>query len=219
MKIRRILLVENEPHLQEMIKVCRSALPGMKVESCPATELAQNHIRTMDYCVIISPLRTPQIDGLAVLREAKRLQPRTPVLLVASLQDWQASRTDLMAGAYDVLLKPVNHDMLCVALQRAAHTHALRWGQHRATSDGCVVIVRGLSNKATVDLVKLLFTPIGKVVWCRFVVDSNAPAFAYVELESSLLASQAVNQLNGRTILGYPLTLSTCTDTLERRVH
>jgi hypothetical protein len=28
-------------------------------------------------------------------------------------------------------------------------------------------------------------------------MDSNAPAFAYVELESDLLARQAVNQLSG----------------------
>ena len=219
MKIRRILVVENGPQLEPMIKVCRSALPGMKVESCPATESAQNHIRTMDYSVIITPLVMPAIDGLAVLREAKRLQPRTPVLLVASPQEWQISRTDLMAGAYDVLLQPIDHDMLCMALQRAAHTHALRWGEHRAATEGCIVIVRGLSTKATVELIKLLFTPMGKVMWCRFVVDSNAPAFAYVELESSTLARQAVDQLSGRTGLGYPLILSTCSDSMERRVQ
>ena len=147
-----------------MIEACRSALPGMKVESSPATASAKNHIRTMDYSVIITPLLTPQIDGLEILWEAKRLQPRTPVLLVAELPEWQASRADLMAAAYDVLLKPVDHDMLCMALQRAAHTHALRWGEHRAATDGCIVIVRGLSNKATVEVVKLLFSPIGKVV-------------------------------------------------------
>lgn len=75
-----------------------------------------------------------------------------------------------------------------------------------------MVIVRGLSNTATVEMVKLLFTPIGKVVWCRFVVESNAAAFAYVELESASFAKQAVDQLSGRTVLGFPLILSTCSD-------
>lgn len=126
MKVRRILIVEDGPLLQPMIQVCGRALPGMTVESSPTTESAQNHIRTMDYTVIITPVMTPEIDGLTVLGEAKRLQPRTPVLLIANPQEWQASRADLMAGAYDVLLKPVDHDMLCMALRRAADTHALR---------------------------------------------------------------------------------------------
>ncbi|MEP7153422.1 MAG: response regulator [Nitrospira sp.] len=215
MKGRRILIVENEPLLHPMIRVCGTALPGTTVESSPTTESAQNHIRTMDYMVIITPVITPQIDGHAILREATRLQPRTPVLLLAELSEVHASRTYLLAGAYDVLVKPVDRDMLYMSVQRASATHALRWGEHRAANDACVVMVRGLGTEGTVELVKLLFTPIGKVVWCRFVIDSNAPAFAYVELESGSLAKQAVNQLSGHTVLGCSLTLSTCSDTME----
>ena len=216
MKVRGILLVENEPLLHPMIRVCGTALPGIVVESSPTTESAQQHIRAMDYTLIITLLITPQIDGLAILRETTRLQPRTPVLLLADLQQWHASRTYLLAGAYDVLLQPLDYDMLYMSVQRAAGTHALRWGEQREADDECMVIVRGLGREGTVQLVKLLFTPIGKVMWCRFVVDSNAPAFAYVELESGSLAKQAVNQLSGRTVLGFPLTLSTCRDIQER---
>ncbi len=216
MKIRRLLLVENEPLLHPMIRVCGTALPGIIVESSPTTESAQHHIRAKDYTLIITPLITPQIDGLAILRETTRLQPRTPVLLLADLQQWHASRTYLLAGAYDVLLQPLDYDMLYMSVQRAAGTHALRWGEQREADDECVVIVRGLGREGTAQLVKLLFTPIGKVMWCRFVVDSNAPAFAYVELESGSLAKQAVNQLSGRTVFGFPLTLSTCRDNQER---
>ena len=219
MKTRRILIVENEPLLHPMISVCESAVPGMTVESSPSTESAENHIRTMDYAVIITPLKTPQIDGLAILHEATRHQPRTPVLLLARLQEWQASRTDLMDGAYDILVKPVDQDMLCMAVRRAVDTHALRWGERTAPEEGCVVLVRGLTNNTTMDSVKFLFSPIGKVMWCRFVVDSNAPAFAYVELESPWHAKHAVTQLSGRTVLGHPLILSSCNDVLERRVH
>jgi hypothetical protein len=173
----------------------------------------------MDYVVIVTPVLTSQVDGLTILREATRVQPRTPVLLIANPQEWQASGTNLMAGAYDVLMRPLDPDMLCMALRRAADTHALRWEDHRAAKEDCVVIVRGLSTNATAETIKLLFVPVGKVVWCRFVTESNAPAFAYVEVESRAVAQQAVNQLNGRTVFGFPLTLSTCSGNKERRLH
>ena len=219
MKVARILVVENEPLLQPILDVCGAALPDMTIETCPATESAQHHIRTMDYTVIISPLMTARIDGLVILHEATRIRPRTPVLLLANPQEWQASRTDLIEGAYDVLIKPVDHDMLFMALRRAAGTHALRWGDQRASKQDCIVVVEGLTNQATAQLIKLLFTPYGKVVWCRLVIDSNAPAFAYVELESPSQARHAMEHLGGRTVLGYPLKLSPCRDTLDRRWH
>ncbi len=215
-----ILIVENEPLLQPMIQVCGRALPGVSVESSPATASAQHHIRTMDYTVIVTPVLTPQVDGLTILREATRLQPRTPVILIANPQEWHASSgTNLMAGAYDVLMRPLDADMLCMALRRAADTYALRWEDHPALKEDCVVIVRGLSHTATVELVKLLFAPVGKVVWCRLVAETNSPAFAFVEVESGAVAQQAVNQLSGRTVFGFPLTLSTCRGHMERRPH
>lgn len=220
MTVQRILIVENEPLLQPMIQVCGRALPGLSVESSPATKSAQNHIRTIDYVVIVTPVLTSQVDGLTILREATRVQPRTPVLLIANPQEWHASSgTNLMAGAYDVLMRPLDPDMLCMALRRAADTHALRCEDHRPAKEDCVVIVRGLSTNATADTIKLLFGPVGKVVWCRLVAESNAPAFAYVEVELRAVAQQAVNQLSGRTVLGFPLTLSTCRGPMERRLH
>jgi RNA recognition motif-containing protein len=124
-----------------------------------------------------------------------------------------------MEGAYDVLIRPVDHDMLRMALRRASDTHALRCGNSRSSKQNCILMIQGLGKQANVELVKLLFNPYGKVIWCRLVVDSNAPAFAYVELERPEDAQRAVEGLTGRTVLGYSLILSLCIDTLDRRVH
>jgi two-component system response regulator YesN len=60
--------------------------------------------------LIITDIRMPGIDGLAILDEIKRQKLGCEVLMISAYDDFSLVRKALRNGAYDYLLKPVNID-------------------------------------------------------------------------------------------------------------
>jgi hypothetical protein len=162
------------------------------------------------FATIVSPVQTPNVDGLLIMKEAQTLQPRTPVVLHAQRTGWMAWRKQVMDGAFELMLKPFEPDLVQMALKRAINVHELRSDNHLDPQECSFLRLEGLGSQTTVALVKTILAPFGKVLWVRLVVDSIGPTVAYVELNSKAHTEEAVRSLNGRTVLGYPLTVSPC---------
>jgi CheY-like chemotaxis protein len=62
--------------------------------------------------VILSDINMPGMDGLALLREIKRLKPDLPVMMVTAYGDEERRRLAHALGAIDFLTKPVDFDYL-----------------------------------------------------------------------------------------------------------
>jgi RNA recognition motif-containing protein len=121
-----------------------------------------------------------------------------------------AWRKQVMDGAFELILKPFEPDLVLMALKRAINVHELRSDNHLDPEECSLLRVEGLGPQATVALVKTILGPFGKVLWVRLVVDSVGPTIAYAELNSKAHSEEAIRSLNGRTVLGYTLTISAC---------
>ena len=69
--------------------------------------------------VLVTDIRMPGLDGLAVLEAAKRLDPDTPVVLLTGHGDIALAVQAMRAGAHDFLEKPYDADHLVAVLDRA----------------------------------------------------------------------------------------------------
>jgi DNA-binding NtrC family response regulator len=67
-----------------------------------------------------------EIDGLAVLREAQRLQPRARVILMTAFASLETAIAALRQGAYDYLSKPFKMAEVTIAVRRALEDQRLR---------------------------------------------------------------------------------------------
>jgi CheY-like chemotaxis protein len=62
--------------------------------------------------VILSDINMPEMDGLAVLGEIKKLWPHIPVMMVTAYGDEERRRRAMALGAAEFITKPVDFAIL-----------------------------------------------------------------------------------------------------------
>jgi DNA-binding NtrC family response regulator len=119
-----ILLVEDKAELRAML---RKALEraGYTVEEAPDGNTAIEKVRSRRYLLVLSDLKLPGNSGIDVLREARRVEPTLPVILVTAYGSVEEAVTAMKEGAFDFIQKPVDLDHLKLLLERAAKQQEL----------------------------------------------------------------------------------------------
>ena len=69
--------------------------------------------------LVISDIRMPRYDGLAVLEKVKRFQGAAPLIFMTGYADIEVTIKALKMGAFDFLLKPVDFEILHRSIKRA----------------------------------------------------------------------------------------------------
>ncbi|MDJ0784433.1 MAG: response regulator [Desulfosarcinaceae bacterium] len=76
--------------------------------------------------LIITDIRMPVMDGLAVLERVKRTHPQTEVVVVTAFAEISLAVRALQLDASDFITKPINASALLVALERACERYRSR---------------------------------------------------------------------------------------------
>ena len=120
-----VLVVDNE---QEMVKLIQRHLEseGFTVTPAHSGAEATAALARDEYDVVLTDLIMDEIDGLAVLREAQRLQPRARVILMTAFASLETAIAALRQGAFDYLSKPFKMAEVTVAVRRALEDQRLR---------------------------------------------------------------------------------------------
>jgi DNA-binding NtrC family response regulator len=121
----KVLLVDNDP---EMIAVVQRHLEGEGFAVTPMTSGANavGALTRNEYDVVVTDLVMDHVDGLAVLREAQRLQPRARVILMTAFASMETAIAALRQGAHDYLSKPFKMAEVSIAVRRALEDQRLR---------------------------------------------------------------------------------------------
>ena len=93
---------------------------GYAVEEAPDGNSAIDKVRNRRYLLVLSDLKLPGNSGIDVLREARRVEPTLPVILVTAYGSVEEAVTAMKEGAFDFIQKPVDLDHLKLLLERAA---------------------------------------------------------------------------------------------------
>jgi DNA-binding NtrC family response regulator len=119
-----VLLVEDKPELRAML---RKALEraGYKVEEAPDGNAAVEKVRSRRYLIVLTDLKLPGNSGIDVLREARRVEPTLPVIIMTAYGSVEEAVTAMKEGAFDFIQKPVDLDHLRLLLERGARQQEL----------------------------------------------------------------------------------------------
>ena len=122
----RVLIVDDDPALlQALPETLRLRAGGLAVDTCDSASAALDRIATTDYDAIISDIKMPGMDGLALLAEVRALRPDTPTLLITGHGEHSLAVQALRGGAYDFIQKPIDREYFVASLNRAIQTRQL----------------------------------------------------------------------------------------------
>src|SRR5438270_12313068 len=122
-----ILIVDDDTALLEALpQALYLRLEEVKVDTSDEARSAIERIEEREYDAIVSDIKMPGMDGLALLAKVQELRPATPTLLITGHGEHDLAVRALRGGAYDFIQKPIDRDYLVAALQRAIQTYQLR---------------------------------------------------------------------------------------------
>src|SRR5215471_16727741 len=122
-----ILIVDDDAALlQALPHALYLRMQDLKIDTSDSAPAAFELIQEHDYDAIVSDIKMPGIDGLALLEKIRELRPETPLLMITGHGEHDLAIQALRGGAYDFIQKPIDRDYFVAALSRAIQTHQLR---------------------------------------------------------------------------------------------
>src|SRR5512140_967149 len=116
----RILVVDDEPKLGKLMAEALSS-DGHEVLRAGGGRQALVELASGKLDVVVTDLKMPEVDGMDVLREARKLHPPAEVVMVTAYGTAENAVAAMKAGAADYLLKPFALDELRMRVRRLAH--------------------------------------------------------------------------------------------------
>ncbi len=120
---QRILVVEDEPNLRRVLSA-QLERAGFAVVTASDGE---DGLHRLDdgFAAIVTDLRMPKVDGMALLRQAAVRVPDVPVIVITAHGSVDSAVEAVKAGAFDYIEKPFEHDHLISVIEKAVSTHEL----------------------------------------------------------------------------------------------
>ncbi len=117
--MNRLLVVDDDPDIVRLLsRFLRRQ--GYDVATAPDGEEALSLLAVERFALIVTDITMPKMDGLGVLKGAKKLDVDIEVIILTGAGILASAITALREGAYDYLLKPLDRlEQLGEVVQRA----------------------------------------------------------------------------------------------------
>jgi two-component system, NtrC family, response regulator AtoC len=121
----RILLVDDEP---DMLENC-SRILSRQGHTCMTAANGREALAILERerpDLLVTDLKMPEMDGMALLRHAHELDPTLPVIMLTAFATIESAVAAVKEGAFDYLPKDFSVDQLRVAVERALRHRGLQ---------------------------------------------------------------------------------------------
>jgi DNA-binding NtrC family response regulator len=119
----RILIVDDDPALLEALpEAVGLRLPGIEIDTCDSAVAAVERIEATDYDAIVTDIKMPGMDGLALLSVIRNRRPATPTLLITGHGEDELGLRAMEGGAFEYISKPIDRDSFIASLEHAIRT-------------------------------------------------------------------------------------------------
>jgi DNA-binding NtrC family response regulator len=123
-KRARVLVVDDKD--TNLSLLARILSPELDVTTAADGARALALVAAVDFDVVLTDIKMPGADGMAVLHETRRARPDTEVVLMTAFGSVESAVAAMKAGAYDYLTKPFEPDEVLLIVQRAVERRRLR---------------------------------------------------------------------------------------------
>lgn len=121
----RILVVDDEIVIRELMYDILTD-EGFSVALAPNGKAALELLRDgEDFVVLFTDIMMPEMDGIALVREARKLDPSLVPIVMTGYATLETARAAVKEGAYDYVLKPFNLSEVKLAVSNALERRRL----------------------------------------------------------------------------------------------
>ena len=120
-----VLIIEDDSDMCELLDA-GLALKGFTTFSCLSGKAGFDAIINEHPDVILTDINLPDINGIEVCREIAQRWPDLPVIMMTAFGSMETAIDGIRAGAYDFIPKPLDMDILAIALERAVDYYRLK---------------------------------------------------------------------------------------------
>jgi excisionase family DNA binding protein len=114
----RVLVVDDEASIRDLLAKTL-ALAEYDVDLAPDGRTALERLRILPYDLLITDLKMPGVDGLAVIREARRLKADIPVIIITGFSTEASAIEAVNLGVSGYLTKPFRVPRVLAAAAKA----------------------------------------------------------------------------------------------------
>lgn len=159
---RTILLAEDELEVRSYLEMALKC-HGYAIESAQDGEEV---LSTLDrergrISLVLLDIMMPRKDGLETLREIRREDSELPIIMLSGASSPLKVVEAMKSGATDFIPKPVSHEDLCSAIEKALGSGALNGRSGRALSDQPALKVQEDFGAVRVKSVEPLLRQVG----------------------------------------------------------
>ncbi len=121
----KILIVDDEPFICEILSRLMKK-EGFVPVTAHDGDSAMEKLRLEVPNVLLLDFRMPGMNGMEVMKKAKRLDPDLPVVMITAYADIQGAVEAMREGAHDYLAKPFEHHEVIRIVRRAVSERELK---------------------------------------------------------------------------------------------
>ncbi len=114
----KLLLIDDEEGIRKLLSLSLKS-DGYDVVTAESGQDGLDLFQEEAFSIVLTDIKMPGIDGIQVLREIKKINPNTEVIVITGHGDMESAIQSLHMGASDFINKPVSDDVLSIALERA----------------------------------------------------------------------------------------------------
>ncbi len=127
---RRVLVIDDDEGDCYLVEDILSE-DGIKVDIAIGGEMGIRLLTEKEYPVVITDLRMPDIDGMAIIDYIRKRRMNTLIVVITGYATIDSVIVALRAGAYDYIIKPFSADLLRFTIRRAYDYITIRDEQDR----------------------------------------------------------------------------------------
>jgi DNA-binding NtrC family response regulator len=120
----QILVIDDEPIMRDFLEetLVRSGYETVAVADGTA---GLTEIRNNSYDLVVTDMKMPGLDGLALLEQTKKMQLDTAVIIMTAYASVETAVKALKAGAADYIMKPFTPDEIEHVVRKALYERRL----------------------------------------------------------------------------------------------
>jgi len=118
MSSQRVLVVDDEPKMQRVLEILLRKL-GHEVLLAADGQAALTLAQSVPVDLVMTDLRMPGMDGIALLSALREHGIAAPVILLTAYGTVESAVTAMKKGAYDYILRPFDVEAVEVVVTRA----------------------------------------------------------------------------------------------------